>query len=247
MALRKHYRQLIIITLFLISNAAYSADLKILIDTSTDMPMALIQDDKINGGIHYDFGIALAKQLDRTPRFILMPRKRIALALENGEADLSCHYLPAWLPGNFDWSVPFMPNGLLLVSDLSVPKPSGITALANIPIGTVMGFRYKEVENTLGEKFIREDAMNATLNLRKLAAGRMHYALVGELFFLYQKESGTFSTPTHPPMVIKRYESQCAISKKGQVKLAAINPAIAVLKKNKQLTEIYKNYHAPSR
>jgi hypothetical protein len=39
-------------------------------------------------------GLALAAKLGREAHFLLLPRKRIAMALESGQADLLCLYLP---------------------------------------------------------------------------------------------------------------------------------------------------------
>ena len=103
--------------------------LKILVDSSTAMPMALIADAKVIGGIHRDVGLAIARELHAQPVFIVLPRKRIPVALQQGKGHIACHFLPEWLPGEFDWSEPFMPNALLLLSNARVPQPASVAAL----------------------------------------------------------------------------------------------------------------------
>lgn len=66
--------------------------LKILVDSSTAMPIALIADSKVVGGIHRDLGLTIARELNAEPEFILMQRKRIPVVLEQGAGHLSCHF-----------------------------------------------------------------------------------------------------------------------------------------------------------
>ena len=96
-----------------------------------------------------------------------MPRKRIPVALEQGSGDIACHFLPEWMPGELDWSVPFMPNALLLLSHPRAPHPASLLALRGVPIGTVHGFEYPDVTQILGAEFVRDDAPDATRNLVK--------------------------------------------------------------------------------
>ncbi len=227
---------------FIFSLSAYSADFKMIVDLSTEMPLADVRGDKLVDGIHRWLGFALGKELNRKPVFLLLPRNRIGLALESGEGDLACQFRPEWLTGRFDWTIPFMPNGVLLISDLHVSEPNSLAKLANVPIGTVLGFSYPEVDQILGARFLREETRSASLNLKKIEAGRMHYALVGELFFYYQKKIGQFKTPIHKPVVVTHYIAQCAVSRHGQVKVTDINSAIEKIQKNNELQAIYDRY-----
>src|SRR4051812_27405388 len=93
----------------LCSQPLVAGELVVLVDTSNEMPMAGFEHGQLIEGVHRDIGAALAQGLGRTPRFVAMPRKRIGRVLEEGGADLLCSYVPEWLPGPFDWSVPFIP------------------------------------------------------------------------------------------------------------------------------------------
>jgi polar amino acid transport system substrate-binding protein len=181
--------------------------LKILVDASTAMPMALIADSKLEGGIHQDVGLALARAVNAQPVFIVMPRKRISWSLEQGTGHLACHFLPEWLPGEFDWSEPFMPNALLLLSSARVPRPDSLQALRGVPIGTVLGFVYPDVDRLLGAGFVREDAVDATRNLMKFDAGRLGYALTGEVFLRYQQKRHGLGTGAHNRLIVRRYHA----------------------------------------
>jgi len=70
----------------------------------------------------------------------------------------------------------------------------------------------------------------------------LQHALVGELFLHYQQSTGAFSMPIHPPLVVQRYQAQCAVSRRGQVRVSEINQAIETLMRNRQLAAIYERY-----
>lgn len=215
---------------------------KILVDSSTAMPMALIADSKVAGGIHRDVGLAIARELNAQPLFIVMPRKRIPVALQQGKGHIACHFLPEWLPGEFDWSDPFMPNALRLLSNERVPGPTSLSALRGVPIGTVLGFEYPDVTRVLGSEFVREDAVDATRNLMKFDAGRSNYALTGEVFLRYQQGHNKLALHVQNPLVVKRYLASCAVSRSTPYPLAQINRAIRSVRDRKELDAIYEKY-----
>ncbi|HEU4376315.1 MAG TPA: transporter substrate-binding domain-containing protein [Telluria sp.] len=214
----------------------------ILVDSSTAMPMALIIDSKVVGGIHRDVGLAIARVLNAEPQFIVMPRKRISVALQQGKGDIACHFLPQWLPGEFDWSEPFMPNALLLLSNAHVPRPADLSTLRGTPIGTVLGFAYPDMTRMLGSDFVREDAADATLNLLKFDAGRSNYALTGEVFLRYQQGRNGLARGVQNPFVVKRYLASCAVSRAAPYPVAEINRAIRSVRERKELDAIYAKY-----
>ena len=223
------------------SSAHAAPALKILVDSSTAMPMALVSDSKVVEGIHRDLGVAIAKELKAEPVFIVMPRKRIAGALEQGSGHLACHFLREWLPGKFDWSAPFMPNALLLLSNARAARPGNLLALRGVQIGTVLGFEYPDVSRILGAGFVRDDAADATRNLMKLDAGRSDYALTGELFLRYQQRRG-LASGVQDPLVVRRYFASCAVSRAGPFSVAHVNRAIRSILERKELEAIYDKY-----
>lgn len=224
------------------SPACAGPELHILVDASTAMPMALIADYKVFEGIHRDLGIAIARELDAAPVFTVMPRKRIARVLEQGIGHLACQFLPEWMAGQLDWSEPFMPNALLLLSSSRVPRPTRLAPLRGIPIGTVLGFEYPDLTRALGNGFVREDAVDLTRNLMKFDAGRLNYALTGELFWRYQQRRHGLALGAQDPLVVKRYLASCAVSKKSPYSVAQINRAIKDLRDSKELDAIYDKY-----
>ena len=221
--------------------SAHAAPLVVLVDTSTEMPLADIDGARLRGGIHRDLAQALARKLDRPLVTRVLPRKRIAMALESGEGDLLCLYLPEWLPGQYQWTQPFFPQTELLVTALSAPAPGKLADLAGQQVGTVLGYRYPELEAALGPGFLRADVSSNAANLRKLAAGRIRYVATIKLFYDFQLRQG-LQLPVHPPLEIKHYLTRCAVSPNSSVALADVDNAIAQLLQEGTVGKILSNY-----
>jgi len=222
--------------------AAQAADLVILVDTATDMPMARFERYRLVDGIHRDVGLALARHMQRTPRFMSLPRKRIARALADGSADVLCSYVPEWLEGSFHWTQPFIPIAEVLIADRSVARPRDIAELAGQPIGTVLGYAHPEMREILGAGFVRADGPTTEANLRKLAAGRIHYALTGKSFIEWRLKMGDPVLTLHPPLVVRNYMGQCAVSPKGRVKLAEVDRAVGQMIREGAISAILAKY-----
>ncbi len=228
--------------LFWISAPAAAGDLVILVDTATDMPMARFMRYRLVDGIHRDVGLALARHMQRAPKFMSLPRKRIVRALENGDADVLCSYVPEWLDGSFKWSQPFIPIVEVLIADRSVERPRVIAELAGKPIGTVLGFSHPEMLELLGDGFVRADGNSTEANFRKVAAGRIKYALTGKSFLEWRMKQGDLPLTLHPPLVVKTYMGQCAVSPRGRAKVADVDRAIGQMIKDGTVDAIVARY-----
>ncbi|MRW91270.1 transporter substrate-binding domain-containing protein [Duganella sp. FT80W] len=221
--------------------AAPLPPLTVLVDTGTEMPMAGFAHDRLVDGIHKELGEALAARLGRQADFLLLPRKRIAMALESGRADVICLYLEPWLPGHFLWSRGFFPVTEVVVTDTSVPQPHKLQDLAGQPIATILGYYYPELEAKIGKEFVREDGHSSSGNLRKLAAGRLHHVVTQERTLEYYLKIDE-KLSIYPPLVVKSYKSQCAVSPQGRVSLNEVNKAIEQIVKDGSVVKIISHY-----
>jgi ABC-type amino acid transport substrate-binding protein len=217
--------------------------LHVLVDASTEMPQAQIAADRVTGGLAHDLALALGERLGREVRFRVLPRRRVGEALLAGErADLLCNYLPPWLPAGLQWSQPFLPDAVLVISLRRGAAPQGLADLADQPIGTVAGFVYPEFEQALGPRFRREDAPNVQANLRKLAADRMAHAIIGRTSFEYLQRRDPTGPALHAPLLVSSYKTRCALSPRSDLKLAALNAAIAALEADGGLQRLLARY-----
>lgn len=217
---------------------ASAADLRIAVDASTEMPWAESRNNTLTGGLHFDVGRALAEELGREARFLLLPRKRLTDALTHGDADVACGLLPSWLPGPFDWTHGFVSNADVVLTLLGTSAPASLLDLAGQPIGTVNGFAYPELADTLGTAFVRDDAPSAGANLGKLAMGRVQHAIVNQRLLEYQQRHGMIHVQLHAPLVVHREELACAVSRHGQVTVAEMEQAIRRLSAHGRLREL---------
>jgi len=220
---------------------AWAAPLVVLVDTGTEMPMAGFEDGRLVEGIHKDLGQALAAKLGREAHFLLLPRKRIAMALESGQADLLCLYLPPWLPGKFNWTRGFFPVSEVVVTDTAVPQPRRLRDLRGQPVATVLGYYYPELDAALGKDFVRDDGPSSSANLRKMAAGRLHHAITQQSTLDYYLKVGD-KLSVYSPLVVKNYKAQCAVSPQAQVAVGAVNQAIDQLIKEGSMNKIISHY-----
>ncbi len=182
------------------------------------MPLAAFEGDEIKDGIIRDLGIAIARRLGRTARFVTVPRNRLENALAEGQADGVCYTTPAWLRNaQLRWSRPLIPNRDLVVGRMDAPVVTATAELAHEPIGTVLGYRYPELEGVLGDRFQRDDAPDMSANLRKLAAGRVRYAIVDQLTLQYEIRTALSHFKPGSSLTIASFGAACAFSLKGRV------------------------------
>ncbi|MGZ8288284.1 MAG: substrate-binding periplasmic protein [Telluria sp.] len=226
----------------LLAPAVHADEITFLVDTGTEMPMARFKGWKVVEGIQYDIGQALAQAMGRSAKFVVLPRQRMVSALENGSADVLCSYVPQWLPGNFDWSQPFLPTVEVLLTNGAAERPHKLADVAGKAVGTVLGYRHLELEKVLGKDFVRDDGPTTEASLRKLAVGRMQHAITSEFIYLYRTRKGDLPITLHPPLVVERYMTQCAVAPTGRVKVADVNAGIAKLVRDDTVAKIVARY-----
>jgi len=222
----RSHRFICLICCLLPALAVPAAELVVLVDRASDMPMAGFASGSLVAGIHKDLGEALARNLGRSARFVVLPRKRIARALQDGEADILCGYMPEWLQGDFLWSQPLFTAEEVLVTDTSVAAPRSIEDVRGQPVGTVLGYAHPEMEQVLGKGFVRDDAPNMEINLEKLARGRVHHILIAKGVLYYRQRLRPSPLKLYPPLTVMSFQTRCAVSRKGHIALAEIDAAI---------------------
>lgn len=184
-------------------------------------------------------GAALARQLGRQVQYVHLPRNRIMGALENGDGDILCSYLPEWLPGDVDWTRAFIPVSEVVLSSPRVKAPASVEDLRGKRIGTVLGFNYPELDKVLGQDYIRDDAPATNLSIRKWLAGRFDYMIAPRTVIDKQVAEGKLP-PGYHLLVVYEVQTKCAVSRKSAISVAAFNDAIEALDKSGELPKILK-------
>ncbi|RFP28661.1 ABC transporter substrate-binding protein [Duganella sp. BJB476] len=234
---------LVTLTVLLMTRQASSlaAEIVFVAPANHAMPLMQFEEGQLKSGILKDLGDAFAKRLGVEARYITVPSKRVSMVLQRGEADCLCYVLPGWLDGEFDWSHPIMSDGGVLVARADAPRINTLNDLADQRVGTVSGYRYPQLVDALGPRFLRDDGPTAEHSLRKLMAGRSQYAIVEELMAGYQMRID----PRHQlriDLVVSRFHARCAFSRRAKLGAARMNHALDSLIDDGSIERIVARY-----
>ncbi|MYM29789.1 ABC-type amino acid transport substrate-binding protein [Duganella sacchari] len=184
-------------------------------------------------------GAALARQLGMPLKYVELPRTRVMAALENGDGDILCSYLPEWLPGDVDWTQAFIPISEVVISSPRVKPPASLAELRGKRLGTVLGFRYPELEKIVGKDYIRDDAPSSALSIRKWLNGRFDYLVTPTTVVHRQFAGGKVPHGAHV-LVVYEAQTRCAVSRKSKITVAEFDAAINALDRSGELTKILR-------
>ena len=209
--------------------------------TNHNMPLSRFQNGELVDGLLKDLGDNIARRMRLRPRYISAPAKRVAEFLISGRADGVCYVLPRWLPGAFNWSQPVIPDAGVLVARAEAAPVRALSALANKPVGTVLGYSYSMIDSELGRAFVREDAPNMELNISKIQHGRMQYAIMGRMNAEYLMRAD----PQHKLRIDFEFDpfvAQCAFSQKSAIPFGDVQRAIGGLLADGSIDHLLQRY-----
>lgn len=214
------------------------------VSTGSAMPMTEFRNEELSGGLLKDFGDALARELAMEARYLNLPRKRVEAALQAGQADLLCDLRPEWLDrGDWAWTGTVFSNRLIVASRVDTPALPRLGALSGQRVGTVLGYRYPELESRQGLRFERDDAVSDDTNTNKLVNGRFSYIMSNSLYYDYQRKVHPSRARLNPAVFsIRSFETYCALPRKGRLDLDRVNRAIVALRKRGDMQLIYDRY-----
>lgn len=221
--------------------AAAPPELTLLTPSSHTMPFASFDNGELTGGVMKDIGEALAKRMGYRARFLVVPGKRVASVLKMGEADGLCFVVPGWINGKFNWTQPWIPAAGVIVANASAPYIKSIKVLAGERLGTVLGYRYPEIEAILGKTMLRDDAPTALHSLNKLAAGRTRYAIADQMTIEYHLRMNP-SAPMRVDYTYVKYKASCAFSPESTVKFADVEKALSGMAADGTIDSILSRY-----
>ena len=205
------------------------------------MPLAGFQGDQLVDGIIKDLGEAIGARLGLPVRFLTLPSRRLGKTLAAGEADGLCYVTPHWIDGNFHWSRPLVPTAGVVVASPQAPVLRSLADLAGEPVGTVLGYRYPEVDAALGQRFRREDALDMRLLFAKQALGRTRYAIVDQLSLEYHLKMDS-KLSLRSDLLLGRTVNRCAFSRSSKLPFEAIRLAIDALVADGEIERILARY-----
>lgn len=205
------------------------------------MPWAQFKEEKLSGGLLKDLGELIASRLGRKAKFIIVPSNRVRGVLSGGTADALCYVRPEWLDGNYNWTPSLIKDGAAVVSRAGAPVIHTLSDLHSRPVGTVIGYRYPEIETALGHGFVREDAPSMESNLRKLIAGRMEYAILEKMVLDYHIRKDK-SIQLRVDLLYISFDAQCAFSLSSKIPFADVIRVIKLINEDGSAEEIFSRY-----
>lgn len=204
-------------------------------------PLSRFEQGVLTGGIIKDLGDALARRMGLRPRYLTMPSKRANLALRDGEGDLLCYTRPQWIGPDFRFTLPLIPNGEVVAARANAPRLTALADLANVTVGTVLGYRYPEAEAALGPQLRRQDTPDMQANLRKLALGRMQYAFTDRMV-LREHRRRQPQDNLREELVLNTFTAPCGLSLRSAHSLERINAALNELVADGEMQRILAHY-----
>jgi polar amino acid transport system substrate-binding protein len=129
----------------------------------------------------------------------------------------------------------------VLVARADAPVVTSLPDLADKRVGTVLGYRYHNFDEVLGNHFAREDAPMMASNMNKLQAGRMQYAIMEKMTVQYLMRSNAHAN-MRVDLEFEPIKAHCAFSLKSNVKFADANRAINSLIDDGSVERILAQY-----
>lgn len=223
------------------SSAAEPAVLRIVAPTNQSMPVLRMAGTQPVDGLLKDVGEALAERLRLSPAFIALPSKRAGLAVASGAADLLCFVKPGWLEDKVLWTRLFLPGTGIVAAHVAAPPVATLHELRNEPLGTVLGYRYPVLDQAFMQAIRREDVPNATTNLRRLALGRIRYAVTDRAALDYFLRDNP-GAGLREAIEVERYQLGCALSPDKAALLPPLNQAIDRMQADGTLDAFVNHY-----
>jgi polar amino acid transport system substrate-binding protein len=215
--------------------------LRIVAPTNQSMPL-LAMDGKVpTDGLLKDLGELLAQRLGMNAIFVPLPSKRAGPAVAIGAADLLCYVKPGWLDGPLLWTVPFLAGAGVIAAGPQTPSVARLQDLQGERLGTVLGYRYPVIDKAFKQPLLREDVADADTNLRRLALGRVRYAVTDRATLAYFVRTNPDSE-LREVLTVEDYQLGCALRPDRPDLLPALNKAVAHIQADGALEALLARY-----
>ena len=207
----------------------------------------LIRHDAAVSGIVPEIAHALGGAVQRPVELLLLPRKRLPVALQNGEIDGICLTSPNRLDlpqVELRWTPVVFEDLEVVVGHPSSQPIRKVEDLYGKMIGTPLGYHYPLLEDDFHSgRILRNDAPDEALNLRKLLMGRFSYIIWKDDAARWYNKNGTAGTGLQiSPLLIERTSLHCAFSPRSGLSETALAQAVRQLESDGTLRAIPQRY-----
>jgi len=226
------------------AGACRAQELVFAISTGSAMPMTEFAGGGLSGGLLRDFGDDLAARLNLTPRYRLVPRKRVEETLQSGRADIVCDLRPEWLDyKGYLWSSAIFTNNMIVATRTDTRPPQSLRDLRGARLGTIRGYRYPEIDAAIGSAYVRDEAASDDANLAKLILRRFDYLVTNSLHFNYARIVHPSRQQLQPASLkIRSFDTYCAIKPDGKLTIHRLNHSVDSMHKDGAIERMMKRY-----
>jgi ABC-type amino acid transport substrate-binding protein len=239
-----------IVVVSLSSHANDDTSLRVLINSKLREPYYFYADqdkrerDLPTRGIMIDIQTEIARRIKRKPVWRLLPRSQIEDAVLTGQADVQCFIDKRWTerPQDYFWS-----DTVLVTTEWVIAnKNSAITALSAFRdkrIGTIVQYRYPELDALFGQHWRRDDADSDEVNLNKLQHNRVDAVVISDLALQYWQKHQRLRSPLNEQRwLLGQHDLRCLIAPRNASLQLVINDALAEMKKTQRIQMIVNAY-----
>ncbi len=212
-----------------------------MVPANESMPLAGYENGHLAAGLYKDLGETIAGRLGLRADYVVVPSARLGEGMAAGHADALCYVQPAWLEGAFDWSVPLLDDAELVIAEAGAPPVRRITDLADQRVGTVIRYHYPELQNQLGSHFLRDDSQDMGMSIRRVAAGRLKYAVVEKLLYDYLTR-GAPDSRVRVDMSYAPITRMCAFSRRSGIPFQRFDAAVKAVVADGTMERILESY-----
>ena len=204
---------------------------------------------ELSGGIISEWQEALARELQREPVNLILPRKRQDQAVARRQVDLRCFVSPEWLDAaaiaDYEWPAPFMDVEERIIGKVGAAPVRTLDDLHGKAVGTVHGYQYRKLAPLFEDgRARRDDAPTEAALLAKQLAGRTDVSVMRALDFAYlQRRDPRLAALALAPLVVSRFSLYCARTRYSSVSLRELAAAQQRLLQAGVLDAILRKYN----
>ncbi len=177
-------------------------------------------------GIVFDFMEALGRRLAVEVRYIVLPRQRLRPAMQSGMAHVLPLANPKWYQGveYLQWSPPWLADeDRFVVRAEDADRLQSLSDMADRKVGTILGYRYPEVEDLI----LRQDAKSLAQNLERLERHRLDAVIDSAILIRYHLRHDPGDMPlVLTPLVAGTSTRFLGLSKQAPVSIEAVSQAM---------------------
>lgn len=238
--------------LLLLSAAAVPAELRISLCECDSPPFVEfeVKGNRPRGGLIKDIGDQVARQMGRTPRYVVLSRKRMDLALVRGDTDLNCFFNPAWtaLADQLEWTEETVPQiERLLMPAEAARHVHGLDDLKGLRIGLIHGFHYPTLEPLIAAgQFTPVYERDHVSNFRLLERGAVDAVVSADLQIAHYLRGRDKGAPVAvADFVLSSTPTYCVVPKASPIDAAAVQRAVHVLREQGAFDRLLNHYRGP--